>query len=147
MFRPFECYERKRTNNRGSVSFAAGYCHCFNRVPGFLDNLFLCRQTGGIEAPRLVGGIAGLCTHPNIGGLCHSLSQLLAQGDYGSGTNVLIALDFLHDSGWRLDCRWSRALPGSVFDLHDSVLREWRFRWKSLKGRPVWETHCALLLI
>jgi hypothetical protein len=61
---------------------------------------FLRRQTGGVEAPRLVGGIAGLCIHPNIGGLCHSLPQLLAQGNYRSGTNVFFARDFLHNSGW-----------------------------------------------
>ena len=100
MFRPFECYERKRTNTRSSVSAAAGYCHCFNRVPSFFDDLFLRRQTGGIEAPRLEGGIVGLCIHPHIGGLCHSLPQLLAQGNYRSGTNVFSARDFLHDSGW-----------------------------------------------
>ena len=90
---------------------------------GGSDILLLVRWTCGTGARCLVGQIAGLCTHSNVGYFYHSLFQWLASGDGRTEANLFLALAFLCHSGRCILCHRNHGRIGMV--LLDGASASW----------------------
>ena len=97
-------HQSGRASFRGAVAIAAGHCVCFRRLLCGFDAHLLGGPPAVGAAWNLVGGGFGLCSHSRRGGLCHSLSQLLAAGNCREAARVFGAAGFL--------CRLRRCFAG-----------------------------------